>query len=219
MVQAEQMAPTMEQLTGELEQAQSATEGLNKALALAVRSFEKAVKDGADTEAILDLGDRVRAAKKDVSDGEAAVAKAVSRIEFAEWQVNSKDLTDARQRIQTAHEHAVAAEMETLERFGATHISSTSVLSGDAVVGTKAFGDRIPKQPSKGKARAASNGGGGFRSHGKIYVGGNEYPSTNAAYRTLRGAADGVAPNDVTAANNKSATSWLEQNVGPVTSA
>ncbi len=228
MVTETQEAPSVEQLTQERNEAQSAIEGLHKGLASAVKAFERAVKDGADTETILDLGDKVRALRgteavgyKDgeIGKAEAVVASITKRIEFAEWQVNSRDLSEANARIYAGFQELVAQELATLERFGATQVNGSVVLSGDGTGGVKAIGDRIPKQPSKGKTRAASNGGGGFSSHGKIVVGGVEYPSTNAAYRTLRGAADGVAPNDVTAANNKSATSWLEKNVGTVTSA
>lgn len=186
-------------------------ESYNKALAAAVRFFEKSVKEGADTEQLLTLGDSVRSAKQEVADCEKRAAGFTKRIEFAEWEAKSVELTAATSIIHEAHKAAVASVRDVLDRFGATQVNSVSVLSGDGVGGTKAIGDRIPKQPGKGGTRKASNGGGGFTSHGARTVAGVEYPSTNAAYKTLRGAADGIAPNDVTPANNKSAMAWLER--------
>ena len=213
MVQAAE-APTVEQLTEERNKAQSAMDGLNKALANAVRAFEKSVKDGADTEAILDFGDKVRAAKAAVATGEGAVTKAVSRIEFAEWQINSRDLTEATSRIYAGLQNMVAAELATLERFGATQVNGSVVLSGEAVGGVKAIVDRIPKAPSKGRSNGSRTATGPL---GKAIVGGVEYSSINAAYRTLRAAADGCTPAELPPNNGKGARAWLDKNAGGFT--
>ena len=217
MVQATQEAPSVEQLTQERNEAQSAMDGLQKAMAAAVKSFERAVKDGADTEAILDLGDKVRAAKAAVASGEKSVEGIGKRIEFAQWQINSRELTDATTRIYEGFQNLVQAELATLERFGATQVNGSVVLSGDGVGGIKAIGDRIPKQPSKGRTRAASNGGGDFKGFGAVVspIGSSdEYPSINAAYRTRRAAADGVTPAELPPNNGKGARAWLDKNGG-----
>ena len=206
----------MEQLTQERGEAQSTMDGLNKSLASAVKAFERAVKESADTEAILDLGDKVREAKATVAKGESTVGGFTKGIAFAEWQVNSRELTEATTRIYEGLQSLVANELATLERFGATQINGSVVLSGEATGGVKAIGDRIPKAPSKGRSK--SNGtGGGFTGFGKVMVGGVEYPSINAAYRTLRAAADGVTPAELPPNNGKGARSWLDKNAGGYT--
>ena len=216
MVQETAEAPSVEQLTQERNDALSAMDGLNKALASTVKSFERAVKDGADTEAILDLGDKVRMARAAVANGEKQVESFTTRIAFAEWQINSRDLTECLERIYAGFRALVADNGAVLERFGATQVNGSVVLSGDAVGGVKAIGDRIPKQPSKGRTR--SNGsGGGFVSYGKVMVGGVEYPSINAAYRTIRAAADGVTPAELPPNNGKGARAWLDKNAGGYT--
>ena len=204
--------PTAAKLAEDRAVEEKAFNDAQATMASARKALEKVVRSTPDdTEAILTAGDKVREAKVAADKAESRVASFGKRIEFAEWQSKSADLTAATQLLQ-AHDGQVvqgilAVFAPIAERFGIESLTLQLVAGEGGRIDTdgmsvnvKVAGSGIPKAPARA-GRAPSANGGGFASHGKATFDGVEYASTNAAYRAQR--PDG-AP-----ANFKSATAWL----------
>lgn len=203
--------PTKTQLEGEVKVYQTEHAAAVKAYDAAVEAMSRARVDRSVTmEALLELSGAVNAAKATGDRMAALIASTNRRI--ANFDIIARGAE--RERIAAdvkAHMEAPLTD-ERQAAIRATGIDRLTIII-DLVVDGKPV-RTVSVKPSGAKlagARLTGGNGRGFASKGAVKVDGVEYSSLNKAYVTLRAAADGKDPANVTPANSKSAETWLVQ--------